>query len=131
MNEGAQMAERKMLEIASDLRLPLDTVTNTIVVYGGKGMGKTNFGAVLVEELAAHGLKFSLLDPVGVSWGLQHGKSKNAPGLEILILGGIHGDIPIEPTAGAVVADLVVDESVNTVVDISRHPTGKMWSHGE
>jgi hypothetical protein len=39
----------------------------------------------------------------------------------VLILGGIHGDLPIEPTAGAVVADLVVDEDVSVIIDISRH----------
>ena len=72
-----------------------------------------------------------MLDPVGVSWGLQHGAARDRPGLPVLILGGAHGDIPIEPTAGTVVADLVTDEAVSTVIDISRHPSGKMWSHGE
>jgi len=32
-------------------RLPTDTVTSTLVTFGGKGMGKTNLGSVIVEEL--------------------------------------------------------------------------------
>lgn len=57
------------LHLSPDLKLPLDTVTSTLVVYGGKGMGKTNLGSVVMEELAAHGLKFSVIDPMGVWWG--------------------------------------------------------------
>jgi len=30
-----------------------------------------------------------------------------------------------------VVADLVADEDVDVVIDISRRPDGKMWSLGE
>jgi len=122
----------KRLHIADDLSLPaLEAQTQTIVVYGGKGMGKTNFGSVVAEELAANGLRFSWLDPVGVSWGLKHSSDGRGPGVELLILGGIHGDLPIVPTAGEVVADFVVDEDVSVIIDISRHASGKMWSGGE
>jgi hypothetical protein len=37
---------------SNTLALPRDAVTSTIVVYGGKGMGKTNLASVLVEEFA-------------------------------------------------------------------------------
>lgn len=121
----------RKLRIAEHFALPLETVTQTIVVYGGRGMGKTNLGSVLAEELYKARLKFSVIDPMGVWWGLQHGANRGKPGIEVLLLGGIRGDIPVEPTAGAVIADLVVDEAVSTVVDISRHTTGKMWSKGE
>lgn len=128
------MKKKKGLEISADgsLTLPADDAsTQTLVVYGGKGKGKTNFGTVLAEELYRNALKFSALDPYGVMWGLRHGQAKSEKGLEILILGGVHGDLPILPTSGAVVADLVSDEAISTVIDISRHATGKMWSKGE
>lgn len=42
----------KQLRISLDLRLPAhEAQTQTIVVYGAKGMGKTNFAAVFAEEL--------------------------------------------------------------------------------
>lgn len=121
----------KKLNISPDLYLPLDAVTSTLVVYGGKGMGKTNLGAVLVEELSYAGLRWSALDPLGVWWGLRHSKDGSGPGIECVILGGVHGDIPIEPTGGAVAADLVVDETANVIIDFSRKPSGEMWSIGE
>jgi uncharacterized protein len=94
-------------------------------------MGKTNFAAVLAEELAGARLRFSWIDPVGVAWGLRHSSDGRGAGVEVLILGGIHGDLPIEPTAGAIVADLVVDEDVSVIIDISRRSNGTMWSKGE
>jgi len=121
----------KKLHISDDLSLPPDTVTSTLVVYGGKGMGKTNLGSVLVEELTKVGLRWCALDPLGVWWGLRHSKDGKGPGIECVILGGAHGDIPIEPTGGAVAADLVVDEPANVIIDFSRKPTGDMWSIGE
>lgn len=125
------MKAKAALHVSDAFSLPKDAITQTFVVYGGKGKGKTNFGAVLAEELYANGLKFSALDPYGVMWGLRYGQTKNEAGIEVLILGGIQGDMPILPTAGAVVADLVSDESISTVVDISRHSNGKMWTKGE
>jgi DNA helicase HerA-like ATPase len=99
---------KALLRIGPDLALPaLEAQTQTLVVYGGKGMGKTNFAAVLAEELAANHLRFSWIDPVGVAWGLKHSADGRGPGVEVLILGGAHGDIPINPAAGAIVADLV------------------------
>lgn len=111
--------------------LPNDVVTSTLVVYGGKGMGKTNFGSVLVEELDRAKLRWSYLDPLGVAWGLRHSADGNGAGVKCVILGGAHGDIPIEPTGGAVVADLVVDEPTSVIIDFSRKPSGEMWGIGE
>lgn len=122
---------RDSLRIADDLTLPRDAHTQTIVVYGGKGMGKTNFAAVLCEELQRTGLRFCYLDPVGVAWGMRHGRTRREPGLKVLALGGLRGDIPIEPTAGHVVADLVVDETVDVLIDISRRANGTSWSKAE
>lgn len=119
------------LRLAPDLALPEEAVTSTLVVYGGKGMGKTNFGSVFVEELTKAHLRWALLDPMGVAWGLRHSKDGKGPGIECVLLGGAHGDIPIEPTGGAIVADLVVDENANVIIDFSRKATGQMWTLGE
>lgn len=122
---------RNTLKLGEGFALPHDAVTQTFVAYGGKGMGKTNLLAVVAEELYRAGLRFSVLDPVGVSWGLQYGADRSRRGLGVLVVGGVHGDLPIEPSGGAVVADLVADEDVSVVVDISRRADGRMWSHGE
>ncbi|HZU33138.1 MAG TPA: hypothetical protein VFB79_18630 [Candidatus Angelobacter sp.] len=121
----------KKLKISHSLALPADAVTQTLIVFGGKGMGKTNFATVLAEEFSAVAQRFSIIDAVGVFYGLRHSADGKGPGIEVVILGGTHGDIPIEPTGGAVVADFVADEDVDTIIDISRHPSGKMWTVSE
>jgi DNA helicase HerA-like ATPase len=119
------------LKVSSEFSFPEDAVTSTILTYGGKGMGKSNSGAVFLEELSKNGLRWSALDPMGVLWGLRYSADGKGSGIQCLILGGPHGDIPIEPTGGAVVADLVVNESVNVIIDFSRKHTGEMWGVGE
>jgi uncharacterized protein len=116
------------LKVSPEFSFPEDAVTSTILTYGGKGMGKSNSGAVFLEELSKNGLRWSALDPMGVLWGLRYSADGKGSGIQCLILGGPHGDIPIEPTGGAVVADLVVNESV---IDFSRKHTGEMWGVGE
>jgi hypothetical protein len=121
----------KKLRISSELSLPPDTVTSTMIVYGGKGMGKTVFGAVVAEELYAVGHRWSWLDPLGVSHGLRFNSAGTGKGIKCLILGGVHGDIPIFPDGGAAVADVVVEEGCNVLVDFSRSKTGEMWGVAE
>jgi hypothetical protein len=120
----------KALKISPDLSLPYDAQTRTNVIYGGKGKGKTNCGAVLCEEFARAGLRFCVVDPLDVWWGLRYGKDKESVGLDVVILGGTRGDLPITPDAGAVVADFVADELANTIV-VMRKASGEMWSNGE
>jgi len=116
-------------EKGKPLLLPaVEATTQTIVVYGGKGMGKTNLGAVLCEELAAAGRRFCFIDPVGVAWGLRHSADGQGEGIKLLILGGRHGDLPIEPTGGAVVADFIAESSENVLIDISSRADGQRWS---
>lgn len=115
----------------NDFVLPRETVTSTIVILGGKGMGKTNLGGDLIEEVDAQGDRWCVIDPLGVWWGLRHSLDGKGPGIECVILGGPHGDIPIEATGGAVAADLVVDEQSNVIIDISRKSNGEMWGMGE
>lgn len=121
----------KALRIGPSLTLPRELVTSTLVAYGGKGMGKTNLAAVIAEELAAAGLRWSWLDPLGVAWGIRHSADGKGPGVECLILGGPKGDVPIAPSGGAEVADVVIEESVNVLIDFSRKPSGEMWGVGE
>lgn len=125
------MMATRLLRISPELAIPSEVVTATSVVYGGKGMGKTNLASVLIEEATKAHLRWAALDPMGVLWGLRHSKDGTGPGVECVILGGPHGDIPIEPTSGEIVADLVIDEGVNTVIDFSRKPSGEMWGKNE
>jgi hypothetical protein len=109
------------LEISKDLALPLRVVTEKLAWLGTTGSGKT-YGASKLAELMwdAHA-QFVVLDPVGVWYGLRLEKNGKSPSdITIPIFGGLHGDVPLEPTAGALMADLVVDRGISVILDVSQ-----------
>lgn len=107
------------LRVASDLTLPLEAATETMAILARRGRGKTYAASVLAEELAAAGQPFVVLDPTSAWWGLRSAKGGKKPGLEVTILGGDHGDVPLEPTAGKLIASFVVDNPGAYVLDLS------------
>jgi len=109
-----------MLKIGAKLSLPLDAVTQTFGVLSIRGAGKSNLAAVMAEEMYAAGLPFVVIDPVGSWWGLRSSGDGKGPGLAVPIFGGRHGDVPIERNkSGELLADLIVDERLSCVVDLS------------
>lgn len=106
------------LHIAPDLALPLDAVTETFLIFGKKGSGKTATACVLTEELITAGLPVAVIDPMGAWWGLRSSADGAGPGLPVLIFGGEHADLPLAPDSGTVIADLVVEERVPVVLDL-------------
>lgn len=109
-----------MLKLAENLELPLDAVTRTFGLLAVRGAGKSNTAAVMAEEMFKAKLPFVVIDPVGSWYGLRSSSDGTAPGLPIPIFGGKHGDVPLERGAGELVADLVVDQRLSCVLDLSR-----------
>lgn len=108
------------LRIAQDLSLGLDAVTKTFAILAQRRKGKTYTASVIAEEMVAAGQPWVALDPTGAWWGLRAGADGGSRGgLPVFVLGGQHGDLPLERTAGAVIADLVVDEPRFYVLDLS------------
>lgn len=111
---------RRELVIAPDLALPIDAVTETFAILGKRGSGKTTTARVLTEELLDAGQPVVVLDPTGVWWGLRSSADGKAAGYAVVIFGGDHADVPLTETSGSVVADVVVDDRVPAVLDLSR-----------
>src|SRR5690554_2034739 len=99
-----------VLQLGDGLALPLDAVTQTFSVLGKRGSGKTHTASVLAEEMVGAGLSVVVLDPLDVWWGLRASADGDTPGLPVLVLGGSHGDLPLDADSGRLVADLVVEE---------------------
>ncbi len=114
------MARTKALVLGDDIRLPLDAVTQSIGLQAVRGAGKSNAAVVLAEEMYDHGLAWVAIDPKGDWWGIRSGADGNTPGLPVPVLGGLHGDLPLQPEAGAMIAELVVDENLTCVLDVSE-----------
>jgi hypothetical protein len=111
----------KHLKFADGLSLPMDVVTQKIGLLGRTGSGKTYAATKLAEMMLGAGAQVVTIDPVGIWWGLRlQSDGKTASDLELPIFGGLHGDIPLEPTAGAMLADLIVDRALSCVLDVSQ-----------
>lgn len=109
----------KTLRIAKGLALPLDVVTQTLAILARKGSGKTFTLRLLLERLFRAGQQVVDLDPKGDHWGVRSSADGKGPGIGCLILGGEHGDLPLEAGSGELVAKLVVEERVSIVLDLS------------
>ena len=98
------------LKISKELALPLDAITQTFAILAKRRIGKTYTASVMAEEFVANSLPFVALDPTGAWWGLRAAADGKSEGLPVVIIGGDHGDVPLEPTAGKVIADLVLSD---------------------
>jgi hypothetical protein len=108
------------LQLAPKLALPLDAVTQTFCIFGKRGSGKTNGATVLVEELLKAHLPVVVLDPVDAWWGLKASFDGKKPGLPVYVFGGAHQDLPLESTAGALLADVVAKERLPIVLSMKE-----------
>jgi hypothetical protein len=114
----------KTIHFADKLSLPLDAVTQTFAFLARRGAGKTYGATKLAEGMLDAGAQVVAIDPVGVWWGLRLAGDGKGKGIDIPVLGGLHGDIPLEPGAGALVADLVADRGASMVLDVSMFRKG-------
>ncbi|MFL5313071.1 MAG: ATP-binding protein [Myxococcales bacterium] len=108
-----------VLHIAEGVDLPIDFVTKTAAIMAQRRKGKTYTAAVIAEELVAARIPFVALDPTGAWWGLRASADGESAGLPVIVIGGQHGDLPLERDAGRVVADLVLDHPGYYVLDLS------------
>ena len=113
------MSKPRDLKIARGFSLPPQAVTQTFAIMARRGAGKTTTSGVMVEEMVKAGLPTCVVDPIGVWYGLRSSADGRSPGLPVVILGGEHGDAPLLPTAGAVVAEMLVDNPFPVVLDLS------------
>ncbi len=108
------------IDLAPGLRLPLDIVTATVAVLANRGGGKSAVTHRLVELMYAAGLPVVVVDIKGDWWGIRSSADGTGAGLPFYIFGGDHGDLPLEPTAGELLADLIVDDRIPAVLDLSH-----------
>jgi hypothetical protein len=113
------------LHIARGLDLPDEAVTQTFAILAKRGVGKTYTASVLTEEMLKNNMQVIVVDPIGVWWGLRTSADGKKEGLQILIAGGEHGDIPLQADSGEIIANLVIDNKLSAVVDLSLFRKGE------
>lgn len=107
------------LHIAPGFDLPTSAVTETFGILGQRGAGKSTAAVVIAEEMWDAGLPWVAVDPKGDWWGVRSSADGKSPGLALPVFGGLHGDVPLEATAGNVIAELVVEQNLTAVLDVS------------
>jgi uncharacterized protein len=110
----------KELAVGPDLRFPLDAITQSIALLAVRRAGKSNAAAVMAEEMHKAGLPWVAIDPKGDWWGLRSSADGTSPGLPVPIFGGLHGDMPLVPEAGKLIAELITEENLTCVLDVSE-----------
>lgn len=108
------------LKISKDLELPDDSVTKTFAIIAQRRKGKTYTANVMAEEMVAAKIPWVALDPTGAWWGLRSSANGKKAGLPVYVFGGDHGDLPLERTAGRMIADLVVEHPAWYILDFSH-----------
>ncbi len=108
------------LQVSKDLTLPDDAVTETFGLVATKGAGKTNTAVVMAEEIHKIGQPFIMLDPMGTAWGMRLDKNGKAAGLPVVIFGGSHGDVPLKPESGEMIARVIVEKRFSALIDVSE-----------
>lgn len=97
------------LTMADGLKLPIEAATQTLLIFGKRGSGKSSTATRFAEQLVAAGVPIAVLDPVDVWWGLKAGRDgKREGGLDVYVFGGAHQDLPlaladrigVSPTSG-------------------------------
>lgn len=107
------------LRVFRGLEIPLDAVTKTFAFLAIRGAGKTYGAMVLAEEMLAAEAQIVAIDPIGKWYGLRLKKDGKTPAFPIPLLGGLRGDLPLEPSSGKLVADLIVDQNISAILDVS------------
>lgn len=110
---------QRTLHLAPRLSLPLDAVTQTIGILAKRRAGKSYMARRLAEQLLHARQQVVIVDPKGDWWGIRSAADGKGPGFRVTILGGERGDIPLEASAGEVVAKLAVEERADLLLDLS------------
>ena len=107
------------LKISEKFSLPLEFVTSTQAVLARKRSGKSYTASVQAEELLTAKQQIAVIDPTGAWWGLKSSADGKSAGFPVVVFGGEHADVPLESTAGEILARTLVEQRFSAIFDLS------------
>jgi hypothetical protein len=66
------------------------------------------------------GARVTIVDALGVWWGLRASADATAAGYPVVVFGGRHADVPIAAEMGAALGQMIAREAFVCVVDLSE-----------
>lgn len=111
------------LRLSESLALPRALVTHVVGILAMRGKGKSYTAFVLMEEMVSQGLFVGFVDPLGIAWGIRSSADGKREGLPVIVFGGRRGDVPLDPTAGKLVAQAVLELRQPYILDLSLFDT--------
>ena len=100
--------------------VPADLVTDTQGIFGIRGSGKTNDAVLEAEQMIRNHFRVGIIDPLDVWWGLRSSKDGKSAGLPVYIFGGRHQDVPLEESAGKIIAEFICENRIAFILSL-RH----------
>ena len=101
--------------------IPKDALDDRLAIVGTAGSGKTYAALGACEHLLARHSRLIFVDPLGVAWGLRLCEDgKTASPFQPVIFGGLHGDLPINEHAGALIGETVATMRESCIIDLSQ-----------
>lgn len=106
--------------------LPADLGDKKIALLAQSNKGKTYGLGDILEELAAAQQPFIATDPANNLYGLRVKPDGTPSGLQVVVIGGDHADIPFEKDQGERMAELLLATPVCAVIDIAVESAGSV-----
>lgn len=99
------------------MSLPNYILEQHTIILGKTGAGKSYTMRGLIETLLQEGKRVCVVDPKGDHWGIKSSADGKKAGFPVVIFGGDHADVPINPRVGKEVAELVATGNRPCVID--------------
>jgi hypothetical protein len=112
-------------KVSKHLKLPPEAVAWVIGFLAKRNAGKTYNAADLCEEMLKANIPVIVIDGMSVWWGLRVGKDGTGSGLPIVILGGEHADIKLDPTKIEKIVEALLQTNTSAVLDIGQLRKGE------
>lgn len=115
-----------MIDLGPGLKLKDEDMLQRFAILAMSGAGKSNTAVLMAEQMYDAGIPWVAVDPKGDWYGVRSNQSGKQGGLPIPVFGGLHGDVPLEPTAGSLLAETIAEERLTCVLDVSEFTKGEM-----
>jgi len=99
--------------------IPSDALDDRLAFVGNSGSGKSYNATANVERGIRAGHRTGIVDPTGVWHGLRLLEDGKTPsGLDVVIFGGKHGDLPLTEHSGALIGETVAGMRESFILDL-------------